>query len=892
MKDKEKLINDNLDSINSAKPESAKSDYEEKIRHMTKKPSVMNKAGFLKILSERIIKSKNNDKEVNLTNNIDTNKSKLMSLLFKGDSKVLQILNPEEYYLSIKSDLSNKGIFKHIKDKDHNIFKVDSDNTNKIDFDYLQKNNVNFSKINYKDLRTVYNRKYDKKKEVSKPPDTIRKIKYENVNEINNRFNKAKSTASKTCYYEYNNDELVKHRYLLGKCLVYHSNYLNNMSNINTQDNKVEPEKPEEIVKKNALFSYYQLPETNIPQTSRTLIKLGKIKSELRKNTSMSYYNKADSTIQSENDGRSKSIISHSRNHDKYKQINKIHQLNSRINFNNATDSLLVNEYLANEVDKISHTIEVKKIIDKIDDIDTINKNLDKFKNIKVYDMNDAINGNFTKDEQQGQDEDIILNDNNYHYDGPLNTSLLKKDFETMFARNSFYDLNTIFLISRIIPIVTKPCVRMYCTMNIIKGKLYLFGGNSTKKLNDLWEYNFHGSKKWKYIIPKGTPPDSRFGHTAVGFNTEIFIYGGITNVEVVRDHMIIYDTINNCYFTEKVQNIELAKWRSYHIAHQAGTFMIIYGGISQSNKYLSDVMLFDLKSLKWYEVSISNQKEDNGIAFHSSAMVIPKAILENLAFHIYHFPDDFNFKNKKNKIKHEGIYIFGGIEYDSQTGSYSYCNEIKILKLGNRPLSWIYPKCKGVSPESRASCSSNYFEELCLLVVYGGYNKNKVFNDLFLLDLIYLNWVKVDIIGKDLPRRQAHCSIINDGHLYIFGGAGISKFEGADLIEVDLDIFSHSIPKDEIIDYKKKKSTAEDSNSSKKHKLSRYEFVKSLARRVINHIPVDIDLELKTYDRQGKKSKKSFNNAMSALSDLSISTDKDKDSKNMNDEIPLFNFA
>lgn len=351
-----------------------------------------------------------------------------------------------------------------------------------------------------------------------------------------------------------------------------------------------------------------------------------------------------------------------------------------------------------------------------------------------------------------------------------------------------------------------------------------------------------------------------------------------ITIFDTSKKHRIIILILNisiiiivsNTYINEKTKLNELSTWRSHHIAQSAGNHMIVYGGISHKHIFLSDIILFDLRLLKWLEIKAMFKKE-HGIAYHSSAMVVPKEKLSNIAFHIYLFPDD---NVKKNKLKYEGIYIFGGLE-NTQKYGLAYTNELKVLKLGVKPLSWHYPRIKGMLPDARANCTLNYQEELSILILHGGNSGKQLLNDFWILDLVYMQWTKVNLQARVASAKQNHMSFIKDNYLYIFGGTGLDLYEPSEILEVNLDLFNNN------------RSVENEKNNDDKHKankfgdVNKFEFIKMLADKVIQSVPVDVEAELRSYDLLYKQKRGISTNLLDFNSNSNKNEASDNDENN-----------
>lgn len=141
---------------------------------------------------------------------------------------------------------------------------------------------------------------------------------------------------------------------------------------------------------------------------------------------------------------------------------------------------------------------------------------------------------------------------------------------------------------------------------------------------------------------------------------------------------------------------------------------------------------------------------------------------------------NEIDWGSASDLIKHEGFYMFGGRKPDNEavdtlliikpTNDKHYGNLIKfkIFK----------PKTGGIGPSARYMHTSNFMPKLGLYVIYGGRNdflpKMQILNDMFVLKLHTLEWVKVQPGGEVLPVGRAnHCSLVYGTELIIFGGQG-----------------------------------------------------------------------------------------------------------------------
>ena len=279
-----------------------------------------------------------------------------------------------------------------------------------------------------------------------------------------------------------------------------------------------------------------------------------------------------------------------------------------------------------------------------------------------------------------------------------------------------------------------------------------------------------------------------RYGHTAVLYKKEIYIFGGATdNTFIGREDIVIYDIEKNKFkLEEKTFNKLNFKWRRNHTAEIIGNHMVIYGGIDDDGNILDDLWALDLNlTLRWNHIDVKGPRQ-KPLSHHCSALVVSSEKKMHPQFNLFKFPDLPSGRTtiKANKI--EGIAFFGGIDNDRNMN-----NELKILKIGKKPLEWMNPVIHGIQPEGRMDSTLNFYEALNVLILFGGQNYRQVFlNDLHVLDLDNFNWTKVTLY-EDIPmERGEHCSTIVNNQLFIFGGLNAERYVGSDIFLISLDVF------------------------------------------------------------------------------------------------------
>jgi hypothetical protein len=135
------------------------------------------------------------------------------------------------------------------------------------------------------------------------------------------------------------------------------------------------------------------------------------------------------------------------------------------------------------------------------------------------------------------------------------------------------------------------------------RDRMVVFGGYSgSGYLNDVWVMSLAGTPVWWDLTPSGTPPSTRYGHSAI--------------YDPVRDRMVVfggcYYSTGSPYYLNNVWALSLAEtptWTqltpsgtppSGRLAHSAiydpvRDRMVVFGGYSGSSSYLNDAWALSL---------------------------------------------------------------------------------------------------------------------------------------------------------------------------------------------------------------------------------------------------------------------------------------------------------
>jgi hypothetical protein len=129
-----------------------------------------------------------------------------------------------------------------------------------------------------------------------------------------------------------------------------------------------------------------------------------------------------------------------------------------------------------------------------------------------------------------------------------------------------------------------------------INNKMYIFGGESSSGgRNDTWVFDpsvgTNGS--WTQLMPSGTLPPARLGHTTAAINNKMYVFGGQTNSGYVSD-LWVFDPSNgaNGSWSQVTPSGSAPTPRLYSAAVTINNKMYIFGGYNSGQ--LNDTCVFD----------------------------------------------------------------------------------------------------------------------------------------------------------------------------------------------------------------------------------------------------------------------------------------------------------
>ena len=484
------------------------------------------------------------------------------------------------------------------------------------------------------------------------------------------------------------------------------------------------------------------------------------------------------------------------------------------LNFNNELYKTLYKIRMATQYKKYNNKIkeykEKQKFIDKMPKIRISKIAPGKKTNIQrrfsSISKNNAINNNITNNNNQE-------NNNQNKIQKPIRkiTSLnLFANVPNFISKEKL--LNEINIFQSLITTQYHPLSRsQFCLCQSEEGTLFLYGGIQSKNLTDIWkcvtvskrkskkldEEFFEEETELKWIKYKNIPDDEaplpRYGHSMAYYKDNLYIFGGYTNnlFRNREDNVSVFDLKHEKFVFPFIPNNKIVPWRRNHIGMGVGYTMLIHGGIDDEGEYLNDIWLFDCIKYKWMNLNFRSYIKIPNIAYHSACLVIKsQAVIYHNDFNIYKYPEGIIGRSKTNKPKIEGVYIFGGCDENR-----NYCPVLWCIRVGMKPVDILKIPTVGKGPLSRLNCGMCFYNTLNLLVIHGGKNENKIFNDVMFLDLETLNWIKPIYNEENFLPFTEHRIFEEGNKIFILGGCGDDHgYHRFDFYALEFEIFKDDV--------------------------------------------------------------------------------------------------
>ena len=326
-----------------------------------------------------------------------------------------------------------------------------------------------------------------------------------------------------------------------------------------------------------------------------------------------------------------------------------------------------------------------------------------------------------------------------------------------------------------LLKIAHKPHALSQFTLNILDNKVYLYGGLSAGYNNDIWRFDII-LKQWekiKSVNNKNDEPVPRYGHSSIIIGNNLVIFGGETpkNYFKVSEDLIVFNIDNKKFSYPRIKKGKISQ-RKGHICIATTSSMLIYGGINlDTNKIENSAYILNFNKMMYTPLDYIGDKLPY-LTYHNAIIAHNFIHYTSNSFSFYKLPSGLPH-HREQRIKVEGIYIFGGLD-----DKYELSNKLYIISIFRKPCIAFKPKIDGIPPEPRYNSKMIFIEDYDFIVITGGTGKNqRVFNDLMILNIESLNWIKPIYEPEDnfspiwLTPRTEHEMFYNNGKIYILGG-------------------------------------------------------------------------------------------------------------------------
>ncbi|XP_063426768.1 kelch domain-containing protein 3-like [Mytilus trossulus] len=307
-----------------------------------------------------------------------------------------------------------------------------------------------------------------------------------------------------------------------------------------------------------------------------------------------------------------------------------------------------------------------------------------------------------------------------------------------------------------------------------ISDRIYSFGGYCTgENYETTTPMDVHlldtVSLRWRLILLEEPDnltsiPYQRYGHTAVAYNENAYIWGGRNDKDGACNILYGFNSNTHVWFRPDVCG-SIPNARDGHSACVINHKMYVFGGYEEeTDRFSNEIYALDFSTFSWSLIVPSNGEPARWRDFHT-------------ATGIGHL-----------------MYIFGGRSDHGgnvYTNNEIYCNKLQIFDTLNR--TWIEPETTGVLPIGRRSHSAFVYRGY--LYIFGGYNGkfDYHFRDVLRFDPVHLHWSMVKLKGKGPCARRRQCCCVIGNKVFLFGGTSPSVKPAIPNQNNDSDLTDHS---------------------------------------------------------------------------------------------------
>jgi hypothetical protein len=333
-----------------------------------------------------------------------------------------------------------------------------------------------------------------------------------------------------------------------------------------------------------------------------------------------------------------------------------------------------------------------------------------------------------------------------------------------------------------------RPESREGASVCMIDRKLYLFGGQSMTKRNDVRILN---TDNWTWsMLSTQYPPKGRIGHSLVACKNQLILFGGWSHYSQRLRMRRCFKKVYTLFLDQEVKwqrfrgEGKVPKSRRYHCAAVLGSSMVVYGGVDTHSKVLKGLSILEIESLTWRRPSMISEDTPGPRSNCTLTPVFHSNLLTRSDFSMFAIP-----KQRMDQIQpNSGLYLFGGLDKESRP-----CGDLWVLTVHDQSLMWKRVVITGLQPIARSDHSAVFLNGY--LAIFGGRNDvlypsygDSCTGDVSMLNMETLQWDSLRMFGQTPEGRWGHCAAAYSTRMLIFGGINTKQFLPADVYQMETD--------------------------------------------------------------------------------------------------------
>ena len=266
----------------------------------------------------------------------------------------------------------------------------------------------------------------------------------------------------------------------------------------------------------------------------------------------------------------------------------------------------------------------------------------------------------------------------------------------------------------------------------------------------------------WYSVSGIGESPLLRVGHTSVHIRSsdnsesdkgKLYFIGGANPSNCFND---VYFLDLNTLAWDKYEDLENFENGRYEHASLStnNKEIFIFGGASQEESF-DNILKFDLDNKKCEKIECTSSIKPCARTIHVGTSYKDQLLIFG------------GGKNGRSPVEDQNVYIFNPTRQ-----------------------KWVSLNINGAKPNARhGHVMINYQDDL--VYVHGGMENEKIFDDMWALNLRSMSWNEIEPKSSTRPKaRAAHGGISVNKNLYIFGGISPEGFALDDLWKFDIGKF------------------------------------------------------------------------------------------------------